>query len=149
MSDAIETGSLVMGGAVLVDGRGIIQSSHHAFQKPTHGFILLIQKWVERINSKTRRLAHVRGLQISYWTNVHSVINGVTLNCGQIFCKPQIDKDSKLLLVKTLTAEFVAANTESKGHGVAVASRGALSPATPTHLIPFYLHCLAMLLTFH
>jgi len=112
-----------MGGAVLVDGRGIIQSSHHASPKPTHGFILLIQKWVERINSKTRRLAHVRGLQISYWTNGHSVINGLTLNSGQIFCKPQIDKDSKLLLVKTLTAEFVAVNTESERHGVAVGSR--------------------------
>lgn len=100
-----------MGGAVPVDGRRIIQSSHHPSQEPTHGCILLILKWVERINSKTRRLAHLRGLQISYWTNGHSVINGLTLNCGQIFCKPQINKDSKLLLVKTLTAEFVASNT--------------------------------------
>jgi hypothetical protein len=130
-----------MGGAVLVDGRRIIQSSHHPSQKPTHGFILLTLKWVERINSKTRRLAHVRGLQISYWTNSHSVINGITLNCCQIFCKPQINKDSKLLLVETLTAQFVASNTESELRHV---ERCVLSHSiTLTRLIPFYLHCSA------
>ena len=134
-----------MGGAVLVDGRRIIQSSHHPSQKPTRRFILLIQKWVERINSRTRRLAHVRGLQFSYWTIGHSVINGLTLNCGQVFCKPQINKDSKLLLVKTLRAEFVAANTESEGHlewQLRHVERNVLSHSiTLTHLIPFHLHC--------